>query len=171
MPSRQIREIEAQTPHAVTVPGAVDAWCGSTANMARRPLAELLEPAARAAEDGYVVTPRVAWDWQRNQWKLHDPVTAAVMLPGGKPPAVGDRMSNPALAAHAAPHRPRGPRRRFTKARSWRDIVAPPRRSWAGCTSRRISPPSAANGSSRSRRPIAATTSTNARRTGRAWRR
>ena len=26
----------------------------------------MLEPAAEAAEDGYVVTPRVAWDWARN---------------------------------------------------------------------------------------------------------
>src|SRR5205807_3036265 len=39
------------------------------------------------------------WDWDRNQWKLQDPATARVMLPGGKPPAVGDRMRNPALAA------------------------------------------------------------------------
>src|SRR4030095_2547663 len=31
--------------------------------------------------------------------KLQDPYTAKVMLPGGKPPAVGDRMANPALAA------------------------------------------------------------------------
>src|SRR5258707_1271675 len=53
----------------------------------------------RSAEDGYRVTPGVAWDWARNQWKLQDPITAAVMLPGGKPPAVGDRMRNPALAA------------------------------------------------------------------------
>src|SRR5437762_29829 len=96
---RQIQQIETQTPHAVTVPGAVDAWCLLNREHGTKPLAELLEPAARAAEDGYRVTPRVAWDWTRNQWKLQDPVTAQVMLPGGKPPAVGDRMRNPALAA------------------------------------------------------------------------
>ena len=96
---RQIRQIAAQTPHAVTVPGAVDAWCLLNREHGTKPLAELLEPAARAAEDGYRVTPRVAWDWARNQWKLQDPITAAVMLPGGKPPAVGDTMRNPALAA------------------------------------------------------------------------
>src|SRR5205807_683632 len=39
------------------------------------------------------------WDWDRNQWKLQDPHTAKVMLPGGKPPKIGDRMRNPALAA------------------------------------------------------------------------
>src|SRR5437763_447692 len=96
---RQINQISTQTAHAVTVPGAVDAWCTLNQEHGTKPLAELLEPAARAAEDGYRVTPRVAWDWDRNQWKLQDPATAKVMLPGGKPPAVGARMRNPALAA------------------------------------------------------------------------
>src|SRR5438128_4493721 len=96
---RQINQISTQTAHAVTVPGAIDAWCTLNSEHGSKPLAELLEPAARAAEDGYRVTPRVAWDWDRNQWKLQDPYTAKVMLPGGKPPAVGDRMRNPALAA------------------------------------------------------------------------
>jgi len=95
----QIGQISTQTAHAVTIPGAIDAWCTLNREHGTRPLAELLEPAARAAEEGYRVTPRVAWDWERNQWKLQDPITAAVMLPGGKPPAVGDRMRNPALAA------------------------------------------------------------------------
>ncbi len=96
---RQIRDIETQTPHAVTVPGAVDAWCELNREYGAKPLSELLEPAAQAAEDGYVVTPRVAWDWSRNAWKLQDPVTAKLMLPGGRAPVAGDRMKNPALAA------------------------------------------------------------------------
>jgi gamma-glutamyltranspeptidase/glutathione hydrolase len=95
---RQIHQIETQSPHAVTVPGAVDAWCRLHREYSSRPLAELLEPAARAAEDGYAVTPRVAWDWHRLQRKLRDPVTAALFLPGGDPPAVGDTMRNPPLA-------------------------------------------------------------------------
>ena len=96
---RGIREIGVQTPHAATIPGAVDAWCVFNREYGMRPLAELLEPAARAAEEGYVVTPRVAADWERAQQKLRDPVTAALFLPGGKPPKAGDRMRNPPLAA------------------------------------------------------------------------
>src|SRR5438105_7910562 len=96
---RQIHQIQTQTAHAVTVPGAVDAWCLLNREHGTKPLAELLEPAARAAEDGYRVTSRVSWDWHRNQWKLQDPITARVMLPGGKPPEIGDRMCNTALAA------------------------------------------------------------------------
>src|SRR5712691_9518559 len=96
---RQIDQIHTQTPHAVTIPGAVDAWCLLNREHGTTPLSELLEPAARAADDGYRVTPRVSWDWHRNQWKLQDLHTAKVMRPGGKPPAVGDRMRNPLLAA------------------------------------------------------------------------
>jgi gamma-glutamyltranspeptidase / glutathione hydrolase len=96
---RQMRDIEVQTPHAVTVPGAVDAWCRLNREYGTKPLAELLEPAARAAEDGYVVTPRVAYDWHRLAWKLQDPVTAALFLKDGKePPEPGDTMKNPPLA-------------------------------------------------------------------------
>jgi gamma-glutamyltranspeptidase / glutathione hydrolase len=96
---RGIGEIGVQTPHAVTVPGAIDAWCLFNREYGTRPLAELLEPAARAAENGYVVTPRVAADWRRAQEKLRDPVTAGLFLPGGKPPGIGDKMRNPPLAA------------------------------------------------------------------------
>ena len=94
-----IREIAITSPHAATVPGAVDAWCALNAAHGTRPLAELLEPAARAAADGFVVTPRVAHEWARSTAKLSNPVTAAVYLPGGKAPAAGDRIAMPALAA------------------------------------------------------------------------
>ncbi len=95
---RGIKDIEVQTPHAVTVPGAVDAWYTLHQEYGSLPLSELLEPAARAAEDGYVVNQRVAYDWQRLEWKLRDPVTAALFLKDGKPPVAGDTMRNPALA-------------------------------------------------------------------------
>jgi len=94
---RQIREIAVQTPHAATVPGCIDAWCVLNREHGTKPLSELLEPAAKAAEDGYVVTPRVAQDWARNVNKLLDPHTAKVMLRDGKAPKAGDTMRNPAL--------------------------------------------------------------------------
>ena len=95
---RQIHDIETQTPHAVTVPGAVDAWCELNREYGSKPLAELLEPAAKAAEEGWVVNQRVAYDWQRLGWKLEDPVTASLFLKNGKPPVAGDTMRNPPLA-------------------------------------------------------------------------
>jgi gamma-glutamyltranspeptidase/glutathione hydrolase len=44
------------------------------------------------------VTPRVAWDWARNEGKLRDPHAAALMLKDGHAPKAGDIMRNPALA-------------------------------------------------------------------------
>ena len=106
-----IRDIEVQSPHAVTIPGAVDAWCAINREYGSRPLAELLEPAARAAEDGYVVNQRVAYDWHRNQAKLRDPVTAALFLPRRQTAGGRRHDAQPAARRHVAPHRPRGPRR------------------------------------------------------------
>src|SRR5207237_6768932 len=55
---RQIQQIETQTPHAVTVPGAVDAWCRLTREHGSRPPSELLQPAARSAQAGCAAAPR-----------------------------------------------------------------------------------------------------------------
>jgi gamma-glutamyltranspeptidase / glutathione hydrolase len=120
---RGIHEIEVPTPHAVTVPGAVDAWCTLHREYGSRSLGELLEPAARAAEDGYIVTPRVAWDWQRNQAKLRDPVTASLLLRNGKAPLAGDRMANPALAKTLR-HIGRAGREAFYDGAVMQEIVA-----------------------------------------------
>src|SRR5437763_15620535 len=57
---RQIDQIHTRSAHAVTIPGAIDAWCTLNQEYGTKPLPELLEPAARAAEEGYRVTPRVA---------------------------------------------------------------------------------------------------------------
>ena len=90
--------IPADSPHAVTVPGAVDAWCQLAAAYGSRPLSDILGAAIDAAEGGFVVTPRVRQDWARAQARIsrHG---AAVYLPGGQPPRVGDRLTHRALGA------------------------------------------------------------------------
>ncbi|MBV8963087.1 MAG: gamma-glutamyltransferase family protein, partial [Hyphomicrobiales bacterium] len=91
------RAVPDLTPHAVTIPGAVDAWCRLAADHATRGLDELLAPAIRAAEEGFLVTPRVARDWERHAARLGE-AAAKIYLPGGRPPSVGDKMHHPALA-------------------------------------------------------------------------
>ena len=94
-----IRSIEVQTPHAVSVPGAVDAWCRLHADHASKDLAELLAPAIKLAEDGYAVTPRVAADFANSFPKvMTDPDAAQVFAPTGRPIALGEILRQPALA-------------------------------------------------------------------------
>ena len=95
-----IESIEIHSPHAVTVPGAVDAWCRLLEDHGTRSIADLLQPAIRAAADGYIVAPRVAHDWGNLEQKLsHDPNTRARFLPGGRAPRAGERHAQPELAA------------------------------------------------------------------------
>ena len=73
MPSARSARSACRRRTRSTVPGAIDAWCLLNREHGTKPLSEILEPAARAAEHGYVVTPRVAADWARNADKLRDP--------------------------------------------------------------------------------------------------
>jgi gamma-glutamyltranspeptidase/glutathione hydrolase len=97
---RSITEIPDDSPLSVTVPGAVDAWCKLAADHGTKPLDEVLAPAIRAAEDGFVVTPRAAWDWATFAHRIEKYQTGVpVYLPGGAPPGVGGKLSHPALGA------------------------------------------------------------------------
>jgi gamma-glutamyltranspeptidase/glutathione hydrolase len=87
------------TVHAVTVPGAVDGWSRLLDAHGTRGLDELLQPAIRAAEDGFRVTPRVAFDWAHGGEVLRRSEAArAIYLPGDRPPVVGQKVTMPALA-------------------------------------------------------------------------
>jgi gamma-glutamyltranspeptidase/glutathione hydrolase len=93
---RKIAAIEEESAHAVTAPGAVDSWCRLHADHGSKPLDEVLAPAIRAADEGFVVSPRVAWDWQRDTAKLaNDRCAREMFLPARQP---GDKFRNPALA-------------------------------------------------------------------------
>jgi gamma-glutamyltranspeptidase / glutathione hydrolase len=94
-----LTQIPRQSPHAVTVPGAVDAWTRLHAGHGRLPFAELLAPAIRLAREGYAVAERVAFDWGREVSLLSADANAAhVFLPQGRPPVAGDLHRQPQLA-------------------------------------------------------------------------
>jgi gamma-glutamyltranspeptidase/glutathione hydrolase len=96
---RGFKDIPPESPHAVTIPGAIAAWCRLNADYGKKSMAEILAPAIRLAEGGMRVTPRVAWDWGRQVARLsHDPDARNLFLPGGRAPEVGDLFRNPALA-------------------------------------------------------------------------
>ena len=94
------RDIPPTSPEAVTVPGAIDAWCQLSADYGSRPLSDVFAAAIDAAENGFRITPRVAADWAVFRSRVESlPDAAAQFLPGGKAPAIGDKRAQPALAA------------------------------------------------------------------------
>jgi gamma-glutamyltranspeptidase/glutathione hydrolase len=91
--------IPLPTAHAVTVPGAVDAWFRLAEDHGTRGIDSLLRPAIGYAREGYPVMERVAYDWARFSDKLaRYPETARVFLPEGKPLPPGALHRQPALA-------------------------------------------------------------------------
>ncbi len=94
-----IKQIEMQSAHAVTVPGAIDGWATLLADHGTVSLAKALAPAIDYAENGFVVAPRVAHDWKEASAKLAaHPGAKQHLLPGGRAPNVGEVVRFPALA-------------------------------------------------------------------------
>ncbi len=61
---RGLTEVPLNTPDAVTVPGAVDAFCHLAETEGKLGLDAILQPAIHYAETGVPVAPRVAFDWK-----------------------------------------------------------------------------------------------------------
>lgn len=119
-----IDEIERHSPHAVTIPGAIDAWSRLLEDHGTRSLGEALQPAVAFARDGYVIHDRVAADWRGEADLLaRDPTAARIFLPGGKPPAAGDLHRQPELAETLSVIAERG-RDGFYQGAVAEDIVA-----------------------------------------------
>ena len=96
--AKGITEVEHASAHAVTVPGAVSAWEKLLNAHGTKGLDELLRPAIAYAEDGFFVSSVVGQAWAAQAEKLRRN-QAYRFLPGGKPPAFGDRFLQPELAA------------------------------------------------------------------------
>src|SRR5579863_8452990 len=88
---RKMQAIPLTSAHAVSIPGAVDAWATILRDHGKLGLDTVLQPAIKAAEEGYVVTPRTAFDWKNGFEKLKKGTnTERYLLPHGKPAVAGD---------------------------------------------------------------------------------
>jgi gamma-glutamyltranspeptidase / glutathione hydrolase len=96
---QNMKTIDRQSPHAVTVPGAIEAWARLLNDYGRLTFAEVLSPAISMAREGYPVTQRVAFDIG-NQARLleADDEARRTFLVAGKAPVVGDIQKQPKLA-------------------------------------------------------------------------
>jgi len=93
-------ELEPFSPHTVTIPGAIDAWEQLLSAHGTIGLDKALAPAIRFAEEGFVVTPRVAFDWatDRELIEMRDGSRRHLLL-NGRVPVEGNVMRFPALAS------------------------------------------------------------------------
>lgn len=97
---RGLAEVPRQSPSAVTIPGAIDAWTRLHADHGRMPFADVLAPAIRFAEEGYAISPRVHRDWLIEEELLaSEPTAARIFLPKGRAPKIGEVHRQPELAA------------------------------------------------------------------------
>jgi gamma-glutamyltranspeptidase/glutathione hydrolase len=97
--SQGLHAIGMTSVHAVTVPGAVEAWEAILKAHGRFGLDRALQSAIHFAEDGFPIAPRVGTDWAGAADKLRANKGASRhYLFDGKPPAVGDVVRFPALA-------------------------------------------------------------------------
>lgn len=100
--AEKIREASHSTmplngPEAVTIPGAVDAFCTLSADHGTKGLDEILAPAIHYAEEGVPVAPRTAFDWAGAASTLQDNARRFFLF-DGKAPKVGQIFRAPKQA-------------------------------------------------------------------------
>ena len=96
---RGLKEIPITGPLSWSVPGAVSGWEELRKRFGSRPLADLLAPAIKYAEEGFAVTPVIAGEWRGAQKGLSRwPDSAKTYLIDDRPPRAGQVFSNHRLA-------------------------------------------------------------------------
>jgi len=84
--------------YSVSVPGALHAWQSLLDKLGTKSLGEVLQPAIRAATDGFELTPIIARDWAAQQHELEQGVNTQHYLVNGCPPQLGENFKQPELA-------------------------------------------------------------------------
>lgn len=93
------KELPPYHPFTVTVPGACAGWCDLVARFGGLPMADILAPAIRLAEEGFPVAPLTAggWGWAA-QRQLATALNGRELTIDGRSPQVGEIFRNPGLA-------------------------------------------------------------------------
>ena len=94
-----MKAIPATGPLPVSVPGAVDGWFELHKKFGRIPMAKILEPVIRYAQEGFPVSEVIAYYLSRNAASLSRfPNVTSTYTINGKPVQKGDIFRNPNLA-------------------------------------------------------------------------
>lgn len=91
------KKVPTEGAHAVTIPGAIDAFCYLSETTGKLGLDTLLAPAIHYAESGIPAAPRVAFDWEDKAGTLQG-AARAHFLNDGAPLRTGDLFRAPGQA-------------------------------------------------------------------------
>jgi len=91
-------EIPLRSVHAVTVPGAAQAWYDLLEKFGTMTLKDVLPHAIHYASEGYGVSPAFGAAWENSGQTLANGVNTEDYLPNGNPPKVGQVVKLPGLA-------------------------------------------------------------------------
>jgi len=79
--------------NSVTVPGCVSMWVELHAKFGKLPFEKLFEAAIRYGRDGFLVSPTIAGQWDKQVEELKtQPGFAEAFMPGGRAPKPGERF-------------------------------------------------------------------------------
>ncbi len=95
--AKGLTQVPLYSAEAVTVPGAIDAFCHLNRTEGRLDLGTVLSPAIHYAETGVPVAPRVAFDWAKDAAKLKDAGRQSFLF-DGQTPKVGQIFRAPGQA-------------------------------------------------------------------------
>jgi len=85
--------------HSVSVPGCVSAWVEMHRRWGKLPFEKLFERAIHYGREGFLVSPTIAGQWEKQVPELKSqPGFADAFLPDGRPPKPGQRFKFPAHA-------------------------------------------------------------------------
>jgi len=80
----------------VTVPGCVSAWLELHRRFGKLPFEKLFETAIRYGREGFLVSPTIAGQWEKQVPELKaQPGFAEAFMPGGRAPRPGERFRFP----------------------------------------------------------------------------
>jgi gamma-glutamyltranspeptidase/glutathione hydrolase len=86
--------------NTVTVPGCVSAWVELHRKFGKLPFEKLFERAIQYGREGFLVSPTIAGQWDKQVAELKaQPGFAAAFMPGGRAPRPGERFRFPEHAA------------------------------------------------------------------------
>jgi gamma-glutamyltranspeptidase/glutathione hydrolase len=85
--------------NTVTVPGCVAAWVELHQKFGKLPFRKLFAAAIEYGREGFLVSPTIAGQWEKQVPELKDqPGFAKYFMPGGRAPRAGERFKFPAHA-------------------------------------------------------------------------